>query len=339
MKIYNDAYVELIGTKHPKALGCPGREVWPEIWDTIGPFLAGVMERGEATWADDLLLMLERNGYAEECYFTFSYSPIRDESGGIGGIFTPVVETTEKVIGERRLRTLRDIAAARNNRSRNAEEACVKTAHVLAANPYDLPFAAIYLFDGHEHSARLGASATTKEQNIGLPASIDFRTDRWLPCERLMTGETCLLPVRTIGLRQLPIGPWGATIEEAIAVPIQVADDSMPVGFVLAGVSPKKRLNDRSRAFYAQIAEELGNAIREARMAQRESELLAEAEAERAKIGQLFMQAPAAIMMLHGPNHKIVLVNERYVRLLGRTAESDLIGKSLADALPEISEQ
>ena len=77
VKIYNDAYVELIGTKHPSALGRAGREVWPEIWETIGPMLAGVMERGEATWADDLMLLLERNGYAEECYFTFSYSPIR----------------------------------------------------------------------------------------------------------------------------------------------------------------------------------------------------------------------------------------------------------------------
>jgi hypothetical protein len=77
--LYNDSYAPIIGTKHPKALGCPGREVWPEIWEIIGPMLNGVLERGEATWADDLLLLLHRNGYQEECYFAFSYSPIRDE--------------------------------------------------------------------------------------------------------------------------------------------------------------------------------------------------------------------------------------------------------------------
>src|SRR4051812_47928285 len=108
--LYNDAYREIIAAKHPAALGRPGRECWPEIWDIIGPMLRGVMENGDATRADDLLLLLERHGYPEECYFTFSYSPIRDESGTVVGIFTPVAETTGRVIGERRLCTIRDLA-------------------------------------------------------------------------------------------------------------------------------------------------------------------------------------------------------------------------------------
>ena len=139
VKIYNDAYVQLIGSKHPTALGAKGKSVWPEIWETIGPLLHGVMERAEANWADDLLLMLERNGYPEECYFTFSYSPIRDESGGIGGVFTPVVETTEKVIGERRMRTLRDLATAHGSRSRDPRNACALAAQLLSSNPWDIP--------------------------------------------------------------------------------------------------------------------------------------------------------------------------------------------------------
>ena len=72
VKIYNDAYRPLIGSKHPWALGSPGREVWPEIWNVIGPMLNQVMERGEATVSEDLLLLLERDGYGEECYFSFS---------------------------------------------------------------------------------------------------------------------------------------------------------------------------------------------------------------------------------------------------------------------------
>ncbi len=89
--LYNDAYRDIIASKHPAALGKPGRECWPEVWDTIGPMLEGVLQRGEATWSDDLLLLLARHGYPEECYFTFSYSPISDESGGVGGVFTPVM--------------------------------------------------------------------------------------------------------------------------------------------------------------------------------------------------------------------------------------------------------
>lgn len=103
-KLYNDGYWPILGAKHPWALGRPGPEIWPEIWDTIGPMVERVVDRAEATWSDDLLLFMHRNGYSEECYFTFSYSPIREESGGVGGTFCACTETTAKVLGERRLR-------------------------------------------------------------------------------------------------------------------------------------------------------------------------------------------------------------------------------------------
>ena len=110
--IYNDAYRPMLGqSKHPRALGAPGREIWTEIWDVIGPMLEQVMAGGGATWSADQLLVLDRNGYPEECYFTFSYSPITDESGGVGGVFCAVTETTERVVGERRLATLAEMAA------------------------------------------------------------------------------------------------------------------------------------------------------------------------------------------------------------------------------------
>lgn len=102
VKMYNDAYAAIIAAKHPHALGSAGRDVWPEIWDTIGPMLARVMDAGEAFPADDLRLDLHRKGYLEECYFSFSYSPIRNETGQIAGVFCPVMETTARVFGERR---------------------------------------------------------------------------------------------------------------------------------------------------------------------------------------------------------------------------------------------
>ncbi|MDP9051317.1 MAG: PAS domain-containing protein, partial [Acidobacteriota bacterium] len=339
VKIYNDAYVELIGSKHPRALGRAGRHVWPEIWETIGPLLRGVLQRGEATWSDNMLLLVERDGYAEECYFTFSYSPIRDESGGIGGVFTPVVETTDKVIGDRRLRTLRSLATARSSRPRDAREASFKAAGVLAANPQDLPFAGIYLFDEPSSSARLTASSALENQAIGLPATIDLRAEPWLGCERLMRGEMCVFAVPELGLRGVPLGAWGAEVGEAIAVPIGGTEGATPKGFLLSGVSPKKRLDDRYRSFYAQVAGELSEGIREAHMVQREIELLAEAETERRRIRDLFMQAPAGILMLQGPQHQVALVNEKYLELVGRRVESDLIGKPLAEAMPEIMQQ
>jgi len=142
IKLYNDAYREIISAKHPRALGQPGRECWPEIWDIIGPMLDGVLRNGEATWSENQHLPLLRNGFTEECYFTFAYSPIRDENGEIAGVFSVVRETTRQVIGERRLRTLRDISAWTAD-TKSVDEAVRLASAVLAENPNDLPSARI----------------------------------------------------------------------------------------------------------------------------------------------------------------------------------------------------
>jgi PAS domain-containing protein len=110
---YNDAYGRMtLGRKHPWALGRPAREVWEEIWEDISPRIRTVMETGNATWDEALMLFLERSGYAEETYHTFSYSPLSDDDGVVVGLFCVVSEETERVIGERRLSSLRELAAA-----------------------------------------------------------------------------------------------------------------------------------------------------------------------------------------------------------------------------------
>ena len=138
--IYNDGYRPMLGTKHPQALGSPGKDVWPEIWDSIGPMLDSVMSSGVATWSRDQKLMLERNGYLEESYFTFSYSPITVGSGEVGGVFTAVVETTDHVLSERRLGTL-GVLSRRLGEAPDAETVRRLAAAVLMSNPQDHPLA------------------------------------------------------------------------------------------------------------------------------------------------------------------------------------------------------
>src|SRR5687767_13692491 len=104
---YNDAYGAMtLGAKHPWALGQPSSEVWKEIWSEVKPRIELVLESGAATWDESLLLFLERSGYLEETYHTFSYSPVSDDQGIIRGNFCVVSEETERVIGERRLTLL-----------------------------------------------------------------------------------------------------------------------------------------------------------------------------------------------------------------------------------------
>lgn len=122
VQFYNDAYIPILGNKHPTALGQYGEDCWKEVWDFAGPLLDRVMETGTATWSEDQLLVLERNGYSEECYFTFSYTPIWEQSGNIGGIFIAVNETTQKILSERRERELRIEAQAAKESAEKANQ-------------------------------------------------------------------------------------------------------------------------------------------------------------------------------------------------------------------------
>ena len=138
-QLYNDGYRVILGDKHPRSLGQAGDECWAEIWDVVGPLYEEVVETGTSTWSEDLLLDIQRSGYLEETYFTFSYSPILDEAGGVGGVLVTVVETTDRVLSERRMRTLRDIAAAPSGGT-DRRLACKVVSDTLAVSPHDVPF-------------------------------------------------------------------------------------------------------------------------------------------------------------------------------------------------------
>lgn len=101
--LYNDAYAEILASKHPAALGRRFHEVWHEIWDDIHPLIEAAMA-GEATYRENLPLTMNRKGFDEETWFTFSYSPVRDEHGTVAGMFCAVAETTKTVLAERALR-------------------------------------------------------------------------------------------------------------------------------------------------------------------------------------------------------------------------------------------
>jgi len=255
--LYNDAYASILGRKHPSALGARGRDMFPEIWHIIAPMLNGVMERGEATWSDNLLLELERNGYPEECYFTFSYSPIRDESGGIGGIFTPVQETTGQVIGERRLRTLRDLAeAARASNAKSESEICRIAAETLAKNPLDLPFAAFYLFSRDGSPPRLCGAANCDSDSLLRPEL----------AQALKSSDSRIVR-----------GAFPHRANEAVILPL--APGGRHIGAFISGVSPHRQLNGDYLSFLSLAAGHVTTAIAEA-IAFEEERKRAEALAE-----------------------------------------------------------
>jgi signal transduction histidine kinase len=100
--LYNDAYISVLGAKHPSAMGARFKEIWSEIWSDVGPLAQRALD-GEATWLEDLPLLMNRKGFDEQTWFTFSYSPVLDDEGSIAGMFCACTETTQKLVAERRL--------------------------------------------------------------------------------------------------------------------------------------------------------------------------------------------------------------------------------------------
>ena len=154
--LYNDAYRPILGAKHPAAIGRPCYEVWSELVPIIEPMFDSVFATGKATWSDDLLLPMERHGYLEEAYFTVSYSAIRHEKRLVAGLFVTVAETTQHVLGHRRLQLSSELAR-RSSHATGAEEACRLAADAFEELHADVPASAIYLVE--ESEARLVATS------------------------------------------------------------------------------------------------------------------------------------------------------------------------------------
>src|SRR6201987_5269380 len=140
INLYNDAYKAIVGGKHPLALGQPAHIVWHEIWDLILPRVESAMRANEGTYDEALLLIMERYGYREETYYTFSYSPVPNDQGGTGGILFANTDNPDRVIGGRRLAVLRELAA-RTGDARSWQEVFSLAMAALGTSRRDLPFA------------------------------------------------------------------------------------------------------------------------------------------------------------------------------------------------------
>ncbi len=171
--LYNDAFIPLIGDKHPKALGRPLFESWPELWPAIESTMENVLTTGQAAVSNDLLHFYRRGGYLEERYYTVSFNPIELEAGKVGGSLSLVDNTTDRVVAERRLRTLRDLVA-RSDDAKEIEEACRIAGDVFGKNRYDLPFALLYTVDKDLERAKLAACVGLDPGGTASPQIVDF---------------------------------------------------------------------------------------------------------------------------------------------------------------------
>ncbi len=281
--LYNDGYIPIFAQKHPDVLGKTGFEAWGEVWDVIGPMLDAVMTRGEATWSKDQLLILERNGYPEECYFTWSYSPISDETGGVGGVLTVIVETTERVLGERRLLTLRELGEAVPT-AKDTTTACRIALRTMYGNPHDVPFALIYLLDEAGEQLDLACHEGLDDHEVARPGRVSTSDTSSWPLGLVVTiGELTIVDLNT-KIGPLPGGAWPEATTTAVAVPIAGTDASHPFGVLVVGISPRLDLDDAYLSFLKLASNHVASALSNARSHQEERKRAeALAELDRAK--------------------------------------------------------
>ena len=227
--LYNEAYRPIAGTRHPCSLGRGAREVYPEAWDFIGPMYESVMARGQAAnFLSDVLVPLSRNNYLEEVYFAFSASPLPDDSGGVGGVLNSALETTERVIEDRRRHLLRDLAS-RVAGARTEEEVWRVSAEILGENCISLPFAFLYEYRPSEHQACL-AGASVETGDALHPAVIDCRSENLWRLDPGLARDAVLVELGDLA-SGVSVPNWPECPKEASVAPIRLGEHSDAAGF------------------------------------------------------------------------------------------------------------
>ncbi len=256
---YNDAERDVLGSLHPAALGLPARDLLHESWEVVGPQLDAVMADGSSTWAEDQPLSFDRRGVVETGYFTYSYSPVLDDDGGIGGVLLVTQETTARVLAEWRLDVLRELAV-RSMDAPSAPEACELAARAMQGRS-ELAFLLIYLIDADGERAVCTATSATAGVPRASHASVDlsgsssiaavFRDLAAVPRQtRLVNGELIVAERETAAMSK-----W------AVAAPIRRGSADPVDGFLLAGIGDGFTADASCRHFIEMVGIGLGRSI------------------------------------------------------------------------------
>lgn len=356
--LYNDAYRQLLGHRHPWALGRPTREVWPEAWPMIEARIRKIEEGLVGTWDEDRPLLLDRGGQLEETYHTLSYTPVIGESGRIEGILTIIKDESDRIISERRMKLLWELSSALALADdQRSVVAAVET--TLRHHPRDLPFSLLYLLDGDGPARLAGCTGLTPGHPLAPERLTKACAVPWT-LERLRR----IGGVEVIDISDLPNRPTaacGALPTRAALVPLASRDADRPVGTLVVGLNPYRAADKAYLHFLRLLAGKITAALASAathaaerrraatlseaaRRRQQAAQSLHQANVrltsemalrtqERDQLRLLFEQAPSFMCLLRADDLVYELANRAYEDLV---ACHDLIGHSVPEALPHV---
>jgi signal transduction histidine kinase len=321
---HNDAYVPLMGQKHPEGLGAKGYEVWAETWPQLGAILEGILKGDEAFYGEELEVHMNRKGFMDETFWTFSYSAMPDDEGKVNGIFCACNDVTQSVLAKRRLKINKDLSDAIVGQP-TLVQACEKACQVMGHSTSDIPFSLMYLLEEGTSEVRMAASSGN------LPAGVMLAS-----LQLTITDGQSPWPLRQVYEQQvpvvvdLPMQAFSADLRpsRAVILPIPKAGEKLLHGFLIVGLSRRLAYDEVYQDFHHMLVGQIATALSAV-------QARGQAEQQRRRLHDLFMQAPAPICILDGETLVYQLVNPAYAQLFpGRS----LLGRRILEALPEIAE-
>ena len=266
INLYNDPYKAIVRGKHPWALGKPAEAVWREIWPTIEPMLRSVMDRDEGTYNESQFLIMERNGYPEETYFTFSYTPIPGDDGSTAGMICFNTDDTDRIISERQLSTLTRLAKNLTD-SQSPAEVIRHSIDTLRENPYDFPVACFYQIIDNKAILSAGTDNRAGVQDAAdgipgttLPAMIDLAEEDGiaeLVKKALVRRQPQILDNAVEYFGRLPQGAWVVPPSKVMILPIAQSGIKDPYGLLLTGLNPFRLPDEKYNGFFSLLADQI----------------------------------------------------------------------------------
>lgn len=322
VQIYNDGYAAGIRDRHPAAIGQRCEESWPDIWSLIAPQIRNALETATPSWHEDEMVAMQRTGSLEETYWTYSYSPVFEQDGTVGGVLLSGTETTCRVLAERRLRCLRALSDGLVDVMTGADTVAI-LGEVLGADRLDLPFVMVYAVDEDGALELLGSTAPAEDLR-----STDDEVRKQLEAHRRTTADgaeddgSALLELAPVEMHD---APWPEPVTRAFAAPLPQPSSGRSSRLVVFGLSPRLPLDGSYRCFIHHIVERL--TMTRARIEANEARLKVESERR-----DLLQHAPVPTVLWVGEELRIELTNEAFVEL----ADRDVVGKTFAEAFPEL---
>ncbi|QRR00620.1 ATP-binding protein [Dyadobacter sandarakinus] len=264
IKLYNDAYIDIVRGKHPIALGQPASVVWKDIWRDIEPLLTKAMTTDEGTYVESQLLIMERSGFPEETYYTFSYTPVLDEGGRPAGIICYNTADTDRIVNERLLRTMQQLDTLAQKK--NEKEIYEQAVWALGSNPRDFPLAIIYKIDKEGTEARMAAASGIIEDHPALPPVINLQNPDTAAetMSKAVLGNRIVESTGNHRWKDLPKGVWDVQPWHYVDIPIKSGNKKYPLAVLTVGLNPYRKFDDAYRNFIQLVADQISLGVNNA---------------------------------------------------------------------------